>query len=127
VEVLPDDDVVAIRAESKFASTPERNGRQDYHVAERSYDRIVRSFRLPFSPEPQQVDAVLQNGLLTLRVAKPQTVQDEVRAIPVRTEQTQRQIRTRKPTSGLQMKELSRRERRRRRTPRSAKLGLIEL
>jgi HSP20 family protein len=85
VEVSLDDDVLTIRAESKSESTAEPAGRRDYHLMERDYGRMVRSFRLPFSPDPKQVDAVLQNGLLMIRVAKPQPVQEKVCNIPVRT------------------------------------------
>ena len=48
------------------------------------YGRIVRSFRLPFSPDPNQIDAQLQNGLLTIRIEKPQSVQQKIHKIEVR-------------------------------------------
>jgi hypothetical protein len=41
-------------------------------------------FQLPFSPDPNQVDAQLQDGLLTIRIAKPQSVQDKTHKIEVR-------------------------------------------
>jgi HSP20 family protein len=85
VEVSLDDDVLTIRAESRSESTAEGPGKRDYHLMERDYGRVLRSFRLPFSPDPKQVEAILENGLLTIRVAKPQAVQDKVCNIPVRT------------------------------------------
>jgi HSP20 family protein len=85
IEVSLDDDVLTIRAESRSESTAEGPGKRDFHLMERDYGSVMRSFRLPFSPDPQQVDAILQDGLLTIHVAKPQTVQDKVCNIPVRT------------------------------------------
>ena len=84
VEVSLDDDLLTIRAEKKSESTSEPAGKRDYHFTERDYGLLVRSFRLPFSPDPTQVEAVLHNGLLTIRVAKPQVVRDRVRNILVR-------------------------------------------
>lgn len=84
VEVSLDDDVLTIRAETRDQSTAESGGQRDYSVMEREYGRIVRSFRLPFSPDPNQVEAQLENGLLTIRIAKPQSVQEKTHRIEVR-------------------------------------------
>jgi HSP20 family molecular chaperone IbpA len=54
------EDILTIRAETRDQSTPESDGQRDYSVMEREYGRIVRSFRLPFSPDPNQVDAQLE-------------------------------------------------------------------
>jgi HSP20 family protein len=83
VEVSLDDDVLTIRAETRGESTSEPDKQRQYSVTEREYGRIVRALRLPFSPDPNQVDAQLQDGLLTVRIAKPQSVQDKVSKIPV--------------------------------------------
>jgi HSP20 family protein len=83
LEVSLDDDVLTIRAETRGESTSETDKQRHYSVTEREYGRIVRAFRLPFSPDPNQVDAQLQNGLLTIRIAKPQSVQDKASKIPV--------------------------------------------
>jgi HSP20 family protein len=73
VEVLLDDDLLTVRAEKKSESS---SGRE--------YGVFLRSFRLPFSPDPAQVDAVLENGLLTICIAKPAVVRDTTRNITVR-------------------------------------------
>ena len=83
VEVSLDDDVVTIRAETRDERI-ENGGQRDYSVTEREYGRMVRAFRLPFSPDPNQVEAQLQDGLLTIRIAKPQSVQDKSHKIEVR-------------------------------------------
>ncbi|MDB6102671.1 MAG: heat shock protein-like protein [Gammaproteobacteria bacterium] len=84
VEVSLDDDVLTIRAETRGESTSDGDGQRDYSVMEREYGRMVRAFQLPFSPDPNQVDAQLQDGLLTIRIAKPQSVQDKTHKIEVR-------------------------------------------
>jgi HSP20 family protein len=84
VEVSLDDDVLTIRAETRAERDSENGGQRDYSVTEREYGRIVRAFRLPFSPDPNQVEAQLQDGLLTIRIAKPQSVQDKSHKIEVR-------------------------------------------
>jgi HSP20 family protein len=88
VAVSLDDDVLTIRAEKKSESTSEPAGKRDYHLREREYGLLVRSFCLPFSPDPTQVEAVLHNGLLTIRVPKPQVVRERVRNIMVRSDET---------------------------------------
>ena len=84
VEVSLDDDVLTIRAETRAERDSENGGQRDYSVTEREYGRMVRSFQLPFSPDPNQVEAQLQDGLLTIRIAKPQSVQDKSHKIEVR-------------------------------------------
>jgi HSP20 family protein len=83
LEVSLDNDVLTIRAQTRGESTSEPDQRRHYSVTEREYGRIVRAFRLPFSPDPNQVVAELQDGLLSIRIEKPQSVQDKVSKIPV--------------------------------------------
>ena len=99
IEVSLDDDVLTIRAETRGESTSDTDKERQYSVMEREYGRIVRAFRLPFSPDPNQVDAELQNGLLTIRLAKPQSVQDKASKIPVRAG-TNGETNTAAPTDG---------------------------
>jgi HSP20 family protein len=84
VEVSLDDDVLTIRAETRAERDSENRGQRDYTVTEREYGRMLRAFRLPFSPDPNQVEAQLQDGLLTIRIAKPQSVQEKSHRIEVR-------------------------------------------
>lgn len=85
IEVTLSDDVLTIRAEKRLEGSPELGEKRDRLVAERSYGLFARSFRLPFVPEADQIEAEFQNGMLTVRVAKPQAVQDKVQKIAVRT------------------------------------------
>src|SRR3954471_16130487 len=65
VDLRIEGDVLTIQGEK-------RNERRDKHahVIERSYGRFQRSVQLPFSPEPEQVEANFENGVLTISVPK---------------------------------------------------------
>jgi HSP20 family protein len=41
------------------------------HLSERSYGRFQRSFRLPFSPDPAQVQARFEHGVLHVTLTRP--------------------------------------------------------
>ena len=58
-------DVLTIRGEK-------RNERQDKqaHVVERSYGSFQRSVQLPFAPDPEQVEANFEHGVLTVVLPK---------------------------------------------------------
>jgi HSP20 family protein len=47
-----------------------RQEEDDFHILERSVGRFQRSVQLPFSPDPEQVKAKLQNGVLNLNIPK---------------------------------------------------------
>jgi HSP20 family protein len=84
IQVDLDEDLLTIRAERKSDGGREAGEKRDVHLVERSYGMLARSFRLPFSPDPQQIDAVLQSGVLTIRIPKPPAVQEKVSQIAIR-------------------------------------------
>lgn len=53
-----------------------------YHRRERNYGKFVRTFQLPFSVEPDQVDAVFQNGVL--HISLPRAVEEMPKKITVK-------------------------------------------
>jgi hypothetical protein len=71
LEVSLDDDVLRIRAESKSESTAEPARKRDHHFMERDYGRVVRSFRLPFSSDPKQVEVMLQDRSSKAHPSRP--------------------------------------------------------
>ena len=79
IELNLNDDLLTIRAEKRQESQGERGG---MHVSERSYGTFQRSLRLPFSVEPDQVQARFENGVLTITLPKSQPEQRS-RRIPV--------------------------------------------
>ncbi|MDB5858592.1 MAG: Small heat shock protein [Ramlibacter sp.] len=67
VEVVIDGDVLTIRGER----TQEREtNRKNYHLVERSVGMFQRSLHLPSEVEASQVDARLDNGVLTITIPK---------------------------------------------------------
>jgi HSP20 family protein len=69
IDVTVDDDLLTIRAEKKVERKDEK---ENYHFVERSYGVFQRSLRLPFSVEPEHVQARFENGVLTVTLPKPQ-------------------------------------------------------
>jgi HSP20 family protein len=67
VDLRLDGDVLTICGER---SDENRREQDDFHIMERSYGRFQRSVQLPFSPDPDQVKARLENGVLNLSIPK---------------------------------------------------------
>ena len=65
VDLRIEGDVLTIRGDK-------RNERSDKHahVVERSYGSFQRSLQLPFSPDPERVEANFENGVLAILVPK---------------------------------------------------------
>jgi HSP20 family protein len=65
VDLRIEGDVLTIQGEK-------RNERRDTHahVVERSYGSFQRSMQLPFSPDPEEVNANFDNGVLTITIPK---------------------------------------------------------
>ena len=65
VDVSIDNDVLTIRGEKRCERKDERA-----HVTERFYGTFQRSIQLPFTPEPDQVQADFENGVLKITLPK---------------------------------------------------------
>jgi HSP20 family protein len=65
VDLRIEGDVLTVRGEK-------RNERQDKqaHIVERSYESFQRSVQLPFAPDPAQVEASFDHGVLTVVLPK---------------------------------------------------------
>ena len=79
VDVRVEGDMLTISGEKK--SEVERK-QEDYRVMERSYGRFHRMVQLPFAPDPDQVRAECDHGVLTIRMPK-QAQQQRSRRIEV--------------------------------------------
>lgn len=67
VDVTLSEDILTIRGEKKA----ERSEKQEnYHLMERSYGSFIRSIRLPFAVKPEDVQASMHDGVLTLTLPK---------------------------------------------------------
>ncbi|ADZ71925.1 Hsp20/alpha crystallin family protein [Polymorphum gilvum] len=57
---------------------------EDRHVTERSYGSFRRAMTLPFAPDPDKVEAHMDNGVLTVHLPKPVEAQEQTRKIEVK-------------------------------------------
>jgi HSP20 family protein len=69
-----------IRGERKPA---EDRRRRDYHVRERVVGGFVRRVDLPFSPEADDISANFEQGVLHVRIAKPDASRSRSSRIPI--------------------------------------------
>lgn len=69
INVTLEKGVLSISAERK---SEEVQGEK--HLTERCYRRVARSFKLPVTVDESKVDAQLVDGVLTLKLAKPEEV-----------------------------------------------------
>jgi HSP20 family protein len=74
------DDVVTIAAELPQPAFEGENVKT--HIAERAYGKVSRSLRLSRPVDTEAVEAVYENGVLTLTL--PKTAEAQPRTIPVR-------------------------------------------
>ena len=51
---------------------PEVGKRQAYHRRERGYGEFVRNISLPFSVDPERVEATMQDGMLRISLHRPE-------------------------------------------------------
>jgi len=79
VELRLEGDLLTLSGEKKEESKREEGG---LHLTERSFGRFQRSFRLPFRPDPADVRAAFDKGVLHVTLPKPQMEQSGGR-IPI--------------------------------------------
>jgi HSP20 family protein len=81
VDLRLEGDLLTLSGEKKEERTQEGGG---MHLTERAFGRFQRSFRLPFRPDPEQVGAQFDRGVLRVTLPRPQQQQSGGR-IPIRT------------------------------------------
>jgi HSP20 family protein len=67
IEIDLDGDVLTIRGEKRVE---QEDDDERYHVVERAYGAFARSIQLPFAPNPEDVQASFDNGVLTITLPK---------------------------------------------------------
>lgn len=80
IDVTLDGDVLTIRGEK---TTQRDEDERDYHIIERAEGTFLRTVRLPFEADPEQVQAAFQDGVLTITIPKPKEAQQKSRRIEV--------------------------------------------
>lgn len=76
IEINLENNVLTIKGERKFEKEEKKD---NYHKIERSYGKFSRSFSLPAAIKADEIDASLNNGVLTLSLpyaeeAKPKKI-----------------------------------------------------
>ncbi len=79
IELRLEGDLLTLAGEKKDERTQEGGG---IHLTERSFGRFQRSFRLPYRPDPGQVQARFDKGVLRIALPRPQQRQSGGR-IPI--------------------------------------------
>lgn len=69
LDVQVSDNMLTIRGEKRFEKKEDKG--DEYHYLERAYGSFARSIPLPFDVDPDSVEAVFKNGVLTLTLPKP--------------------------------------------------------
>jgi HSP20 family protein len=82
IDVQVADNLLTIRGEKKFERKDEKEGQ--YRVMERSYGSFTRSMTLPFSVNPDAVEATFKNGVLKLTLPKPPEAQTQTKRIAIK-------------------------------------------
>lgn len=80
VDITLDDDMLTIRGEKRMEK---KEDKENYHFVERSFGQFRRTLRVPHSIDPEQVQASVENGVLTVILPKHQG-QEKMRHIQVK-------------------------------------------
>ena len=83
VELNLRDNALTISGEKRSEREEEKAGRR---YAERSYGRFERTIPFPTEVDPERVDAMFRNGVLTVTLPKHEKAQEKTRRIEVRSQ-----------------------------------------
>jgi len=72
LEIELENDTLTVRGDRPFPY-PHENGGGPVRSIERGFGRFERSIRVPRGLDPDAIDASLSDGVLTLRIPKPET------------------------------------------------------
>ncbi len=81
IELRLEGDLLTLAGEKKDERTQDQGG---LHLTERSFGRFQRSFRLPYRPDPNQVQAQFDKGVLRVTLPRPQPQQQGGGRIQIR-------------------------------------------
>ncbi|MFQ5564115.1 MAG: Hsp20/alpha crystallin family protein [Parvularculaceae bacterium] len=82
IDVQLVDNVLTIRGEKRSEHEEKKKG--GYFVKERAYGSFARSVPLPYDVDPDTIEAVFTNGLLTLTLPKPPEAARETKKIAIK-------------------------------------------
>ena len=82
IDLSVDGNLLVLRGERR---AEREESRRHYRVRERSFGAFSRSIALPFEPDPKDIDAEFRNGVLTVRIERPQPNQSRGAKVQIRT------------------------------------------
>ena len=82
VDLSVDGNLLVLRGERR---SDRDAARRNYRVRERTYGAFSRSIALPFEPQASDIDAEFRNGVLTVRIERPQPSQGRGAKVQIRT------------------------------------------
>ena len=77
LEIELENDVLTVRGERPFpygAEGAEADGGYAWQLVERNFGKFERVLRVPTGLDPDAIDATVADGVLTLRIPKPETL-----------------------------------------------------
>ncbi len=80
IDISLENDVVTIRGERR---REEKEEKENFYRLERSYGSFSRSFRLPPGTESDRADASFKDGVLELKIPRPQS-EEKRKKIPLK-------------------------------------------
>jgi HSP20 family protein len=74
LEIELENDVLTVRGERSFPYAQEKGDGRTWQRIERAFGRFERDLRVPKGLDPDAIQASLANGVLTLRIPKPEPI-----------------------------------------------------
>ena len=81
IDLTVDGNMLMLRGERRVDRDEHR---RNYRIRERSFGAFSRSIALPFEPDPNQIDAEYRNGVLVVRLERPQPNQSRGSKVQIR-------------------------------------------
>jgi HSP20 family protein len=91
LEIELENDVLTIRGDRPFPYAQD-DGRSPVRRIERGFGRFERTLRVPRGLDPEAVAAALSDGVLTLRIPKPETMRPRRVEIKARTDGSPQEV-----------------------------------
>lgn len=81
IEVVVEDDMLILRGEKK---AEREEGKEDYHLSERSYGAFQRAFQIPPQVQADKISADFKNGVLKITLPKNAEAKSRQRQVEIR-------------------------------------------
>ncbi len=83
IELNITDDMISLKGEKK---SERETKEKDYHIAERSYGSVLRTFAMPSGVDMDKVKAMFSKGVLTVHLPKTKEARAKPRKVDIKAE-----------------------------------------